>query len=54
VAAYDLAGVPETTAEVEVIVRGGTAQEQRHRYRLAFTREGESIEVGSFQVEARR
>jgi uncharacterized protein YfaP (DUF2135 family) len=54
VAAYDLAGVAETNAEVEVIVRGGTPAERRHRFRLAFTREGESIEVGSFRVEAKR
>jgi len=52
VASYDLGGVATTHAQVQVIVRQGTAAERRYRYAVTFNREGESIEVGTFRVEA--
>jgi uncharacterized protein YfaP (DUF2135 family) len=51
VAAYELNGVPETHAEVQVLVRQGTSAERRYRFEVTFTREGENVEVGTFRVD---
>jgi uncharacterized protein YfaP (DUF2135 family) len=51
VAAYDLNGAPLTHAEVTVVIREGTPAERRYRFPVAFSREGESIEVGHFRIE---
>ena len=54
VAAYDLANVPETHAEVLVVLRGGTSEERRLRFPVALTREGETTEIGTFEIEVGR
>ena len=52
VAAYDVSGAAQTHAEVLAVVHPFTPAERRYRFRVAFTREDENIDVGSFRVDA--
>jgi uncharacterized protein YfaP (DUF2135 family) len=54
VAAYDLANVPETHAEVQVVIRGGTSEERRLSFPITITHEGETTEIGTFAIEVGR
>ncbi len=54
VAAYDLANVPETHAEVQVLLRGGTSEEKRLRFPITLTHEGATAEIGTFLIEVGR
>jgi uncharacterized protein YfaP (DUF2135 family) len=54
VAYYDAGRATLTEAEVEVVVREGTAGERRYAFPVTFTQEGETVEVGSFFLGSQR
>lgn len=51
VSAYDVSGAPQTRAEVLAFVHPWTPAERRYHFQVAFSREDENVEVGSFRVD---
>lgn len=51
---YDAAGVPQTESVVTAILHGGTPDERRLRFPVVMTREGETVDLASFQFDRAR